>query len=126
MTVFEAIGLEKALILNYKGLPAVNRILTSHKLEVAKSYLKSPDEQYGFISFTALWTILDAEDPLVTMLEKRSSFASQVMSFLHTALCQNLKQNCMSNKLLFDAIPCMVRMILRSYYVINHNILGEF
>merc|ERR1711899_215647 len=31
------------------------------------------------------------------------------MSFLHTALCQNLKQSCMSNKLLFDAIPCMVQ-----------------
>ena len=118
MTVFEAIGLEKALILNYKGLPAVNRVLTSHKLEVAKAYLKSPDEQYGFISFTALWTILDAEDPLVTMLEKRSSFATELMKFMQTALCQNLKKNSTSDKLLFEAIPCMVRLLLFFYLMI--------
>ena len=90
----------------FKGLPAVNRILTSHKLEVAKSYLKSPDEQYGFISFTALWTILDAEDPLVTMLEKRANFASELLSFMHTALCKNTGTS--NSKLLFNNIPCKV------------------
>lgn len=105
-TIFEAIGLEKALILNFKGLSSVNRILTSHKLEVAKSYLKSPDEQYGFISFTALWTILDAEDPIVTLLERRSTFCSDLLNMVQAALCHNLKSS--QKHLLFDAIPWQI------------------
>ena len=103
MTIFEAIGLEKALSQLSRGLPTINRILTSHKLEVSKSFLKSQDEQYGFISFEALWTILDAEDPLVTMLEKRSTFAADFLTLIQDALCKTIKK-----QLIFDAIPWKV------------------
>ena len=105
MTIFENIGLEKTLLQQWRGLPSVNRILTNHKMEISKCYLKSPDEQYGFISFQALWTILDAEDPITNMLERRMTLASDLMSLINQALERNMK----GRGDLFSSIPWKIQ-----------------
>ena len=101
MTIFENIGLEKTLLQQWRGLPAVNRILTNHKMEISKCYLKSPDEQYGYISFPALWTILDTEDPITNMLERRITLNSDLMTLVTKALDRTMK----GRGDLFSAIP---------------------
>ena len=101
MTIFENIGLEKALLQQWRGLPAVNRILTNHKMELPKCYLKSPDEQYGYISFPALWTILDTDDPITSMLERRITLNSDLLTLVTKALDRTMK----GRGDLFSAIP---------------------
>ncbi len=107
-TIFDAIGLEKAMLLNFRGMSAVSKILTSHKIDLAKAYLKSTDEQYGYISFTGLWTILDAEDPLVTLLERRSTFSADLLSLVQAALRKS-SRNKDKEVQLFEAIPMKIQ-----------------
>ena len=79
----------------------INRILTNHKMEMSKCYLKSPDEQYGYISFPALWTILDTEDPITNMLERRITLNSDLLTLVTKALDRTMK----GRGDLFSAIP---------------------
>ena len=67
------------------------RILTSNKIDVSKSYLKSGEEHYSFISLPALWTILDVEDPLVVLLEGKNAFQKDLMELIYKSIARNFK-----------------------------------
>ncbi len=89
--IFEAMGLEQNIISSWRGFPGINKILSTAKIEVGKAYLKAAEEQYAYISFPALWTLLESEDPMMIGLEKRQDFYDAFLDVVQRAIALSLR-----------------------------------
>ena len=92
-SVFEATGLERAIMSGSRGYEPINSILLSSELDFESIYLKSKREKYAYISLAAILYVLDSKDPIIVCLENKEKFYVALLSTIQYYIGDSLKND---------------------------------